>query len=118
MKTLVLGASVHPSRYSFLAIRELREHAHEVVAVGRDTGSVDGVQIVRDIPKENGIDTITLYLNPQNQKEYYDKIIALKPRRIIFNPGAENAELEKLARQNGIHTENSCTLVLLNTGQY
>jgi uncharacterized protein len=118
MKTLVLGASVHPSRYSFLAIRELREHNHEVVAVGRDTGTVDGVHIVHEFPKGNGIDTITLYLNRNNQKEYYEKIIALKPRRLIFNPGAENAELEKLARESGIQTENSCTLVLLNSGQY
>jgi predicted CoA-binding protein len=118
MKTLVLGASVHPSRYSFLAIRSLLKHGHEVVAVGRETGKVGEVQIVNDFPKNDKIDTITMYLNARNQKEYQDKIIALKPRRIIFNPGAENEELERLAQQNGIETDNACTLVMLSSGHY
>jgi predicted CoA-binding protein len=117
-KTLVLGASVLPSRYSFLAIRSLRRNGHEVVGVGRDTGLVGDVNITSDFPKQQDIDTITVYLNPRNQKEYYDKIIALKPRRIIFNPGAENSELEELARKNGIETEYACTLVMLSSGHY
>jgi uncharacterized protein len=118
MKTLVLGASTDTSRYSNKAIKLLRSHRHEVVAIGRDNGQVDGVGIVRDFPYGEKIDTVTMYLNPVRQQEYYQKILNLKPRRIIFNPGAENPELEKLAADNGIATEEACTLVLLNTGQY
>lgn len=118
MKTLVLGASTHPTRYSFLAIKSLLKHQHQVVAVGKTGGEVDGVPIQNDIPVSEKIDTVTLYLNPDHQKLYYDKILALKPRRIIFNPGTENGELVKLAEQQGIETEYACTLVMLNTGQY
>lgn len=118
MKTLVLGASTHSYRYSYKAIKLLRAHKHEVIGVGRDIGTVDDVTIQSSFPENEKIDTVTMYLNPLHQKQYYDKIIAAKPRRIIFNPGAENAELERLAEQNGIKTEEACTLVLLNTGQY
>ncbi len=118
MKTVVLGASTHPSRYSYLAINLLRKHGHEVVAVGRDKGKVGDVEIMADIPEGDKVDTFTMYLNPAHQKMYYDKIVSAHPRRIIFNPGAENEELVKLANQSGIKTEYACTLVLLNTGQY
>lgn len=118
MKTLVLGASTNTSRYANKAIRLLRAHNHEVVAVGKDEGSVGDVAILHDMPVTDKIDTITMYLNPFNQKDYYQQIMQMKPRRIIFNPGAENSELEKLATENGIATEEACTLVLLNTGQY
>lgn len=118
MKTLVLGASTHAYRYSYKAINLLRAYKHEVIAVGRDTGTVAGVTIQSSFPENEKMDTVTMYLNPLHQQNYYDKIIAAKPRRIIFNPGAENTELEKLAEQNGIKTEEACTLVLLNTGQY
>ena len=79
---------------------------------------MEGVGIIHDIPAGEKVDTLTLYLNPERQKLYYDKILALKPRRIIFNPGTENQELTKLAAEHGIETEEACTLVLLNTGQY
>lgn len=118
MKTLVLGASTDPSRYANRAIKLLRSHNHEVVAVGLDEGKVSDVPIMHDMPLGEEIDTVTLYLNPVRQKMYYDKILDLKPRRIIFNPGTENYELIKLANANGIETEEACTLVLLNTGQY
>ena len=118
MKTLVLGASTDPSRYANRAIKLLRAHNHEVVAVGLDEGNVAGVDILHDMPANEPVDTVTLYLNPKRQAAYYDKIMQLKPRRIIFNPGTENSELVKLAAQNGIETEEACTLVLLNTGQY
>ena len=118
MKTLVLGASTDPSRYANKAIQLLRAYHHEVVAVGKDEGKVAEVNIVHEIPANENIDTVTLYLNPERQKLYYDKILALNPRRIIFNPGTENHEFEKLAADKGIVTEEACTLVLLNTGQY
>ena len=118
MKTLVLGASLNSSRYSNKAVKLLRAYKHEVLAIGRDEGNIDDVKIVHAFSADDKIDTVTVYLNQEDQKIYYEKIVAAKPRRIIFNPGAENDELEKLARENGISTETACTLVLLNTGQY
>jgi predicted CoA-binding protein len=117
-KTLVLGASDNPARYSYLAIQRLRRHGHPVVAVGRRKTSVGDVKIDKEKTEHNDVDTVTLYLNPTHQKEYYDYILSLKPKRIIFNPGAENEELAKLARQNNIVPLEACTLVLLSTGQY
>ena len=116
--TLVLGASENPQRYSFLAMQQLTKHQHPVVAIGKANGNVGGVEIETDKKPWNDIDTVTLYLNPVNQKEYYDYIFSLHPKRIIFNPGAENDELEQLAQQKGIKTMEACTLVLLSTGQY
>src|ERR1044072_2822004 len=114
-KTLVLGASDNPNRYSYLAIKRLRGHGHPVLGVGRKHTIVDDVEIEKEKKQFEGIDTITLYLNPTHQKEYYDYILSLKPKRIIFNPGAENDELYKLAKTNGIQPMEACTLVLLST---
>lgn len=117
-KTLVLGASQNPARYSYLAINKLREKGHEVIAIGKRDGKVNDVAILsKEIPIEN-LDTVTLYLNANNQKPYYNYILAQKPKRIIFNPGAENNELALLASENHILTQQACTLVLLSTGQY
>ncbi len=117
-KTLVLGASDNPARYSFRAAHMLKQHGHDVVPVGIRQGQVAGMSIHTDRPQEMGIDTVTLYVGPKNQPEWYDYILGLKPRRILFNPGTENPELELLAQQNGIQTEEACTLVLLSIGQY
>ena len=117
-KTLVLGASENPSRYSFLAINRLRRHQHPVAAIGRKTGRVLDVDITTEKKPLDTVDTVTLYLNPTHQKEYYDYILSLRPKRIIFNPGTENTELYDLAKNNGIQPLEACTLVLLSTGQY
>ncbi|RYY89833.1 MAG: CoA-binding protein [Chitinophagaceae bacterium] len=117
-KTVVLGASDNPSRYSFLAIRRLTAHQHPVVAIGRKPGEVSGITIATEQKNEEGVDTVTLYLNPQNQKPYYDYILGLKPKRIIFNPGTENDELIQKAEEAGIEPVMGCTLVMLSTGQY
>lgn len=117
-KTLVLGASENPARYSNMAVQRLLSKGHEVVAIGKLPGSVNGVAINTGQQPSEEIDTVTLYLNPLHQKPYYDYIISLKPRRIIFNPGAENEELENIARKAGIATLEACTLVMLGTGQY
>jgi predicted CoA-binding protein len=117
-KTLVLGASDNPSRYSYLAIKRLRGHGHPVLGVGRKHTIVDDVAIEKEKKHFEGIDTITLYLNPTHQKEYYDYILSLKPKRIIFNPGAENPELVAIAREHDIEPVEACTLVMLSTGQY
>lgn len=117
-KTLVLGASDNPSRYSFLAINKLRANDHPVVAIGRKKAKVKDVDIDTEKKAQQDIDTVTLYLNPDNQKEYYDYILSLHPRRIIFNPGTENEELAAMAKEKGIQPMEACTLVLLSTGQY
>ncbi|HVK97132.1 MAG TPA: CoA-binding protein [Flavisolibacter sp.] len=117
-KTLVLGASSNPSRYSYLAIQRLRFHNHPVLAVGRRIGNVAGVDISKDIIKDDEVDTITLYLNPANQEQYYDYILNLQPKRIIFNPGTENEKLIRMAQEKNIEPVLGCTLVMLTTGQY
>lgn len=117
-KTLVLGASDNPDRYSFLAVNRLREKGHPVLAIGRKKTRVADVDIDTAKKSVEGVDTVSLYLNPANQKEYYDYILSLHPRRIIFNPGAENEELAALARQKNIEPMEACTLVLLSTGQF
>ena len=117
-KTLVLGASDNPSRYSYLAIERLQAHQHPVVAVGRKETSVSGIEVHKSHVPAEGVDTVTLYLNPKNQVEYYDYILGLKPKRIIFNPGTENTELMQMARHAGIQPVVACTLVMLSTGQY
>jgi uncharacterized protein len=117
-KTLVLGASDNPSRYSYLAIKRLRNLGHTVVAVGRKNTKVADVIIETEQLKFDNIDTVTLYLNPQHQQEYYNYILSLNPKRIIFNPGAENDELAALAKQKGIQPLEACTLVMLSTNQY
>lgn len=117
-KTVVLGASDNPSRYSYLAVEKLSRYGHPVIAIGRKEGSVGNTKIITEHPDEAAVDTVTLYLNPQLQKEYYDYIVSLQPKRVIFNPGTENEELEALVKAHGIEPIEACTLVMLGTGQY
>ena len=117
-KTLVLGASDNPSRYSYLAVNRLRSHGHHVVAIGKKNSMVADVPIEKEKKDWKNVDTVTLYINPLHQQQYYDYILSLKPKRIIFNPGAENDELADLAVKNGIKPIEACTLVLLSTNQY
>uniref|UniRef100_UPI003216C252 CoA-binding protein n=1 Tax=uncultured Draconibacterium sp. TaxID=1573823 RepID=UPI003216C252 len=117
-KTLVIGASENPARYSNKAIRALRMHNHEVVALAKREGSVDDVAIKTEFPTDEKIDTVTLYVGPQRQPEYYTAISRLKPKRVIFNPGTENPELAELLQEKGIKAEEACTLVLLSIGAY
>lgn len=117
-KTLVLGASANPSRYSYLAVQRLRNHHHPVEAIGKKNARVADVLIGTDKTDFKDIHTITIYLNPTHQTEYYDYILSLKPSRIIFNPGAENDQLVQLAIKNGITPIEACTLVMLSTNQY
>ena len=117
-RTLVIGASENPERYSNKAIRSLLRHNHPVAALGLRKGQVEGVPIDVDQPHYSDIDTVTLYLSEHNQISLYDYILSLKPRRIIYNPGAENRELEVLAERAGIENVEACTLVLLSTGQF
>jgi hypothetical protein len=117
-KTLVLGASDNPERYSNMAISRLRGKGHPVVAIGHSVTRTGDVDIETEKKPFTGVDTVTIYLNPLRQAAYYDYILSLHPSRIIFNPGAENPELAALAEANGIKPLAACTLVLLSTGQF
>ncbi|MCX6315557.1 MAG: CoA-binding protein [Sphingobacteriales bacterium] len=117
-KTLIIGASDNPARYSYLAINKLLAHGHPVVAVGRKTGEVAGIHIETGSPYVDDIDTIGLYINPEVQVAYYDYILSLHPKRIIFNPGTENPVFQELAARQGIQGLQACMLVLLSTNQY
>lgn len=117
-KTLVFGASLKPNRYSNIAIHRLVDSGIETLAYGLREGEVSGVNINNNLDKISDIHTITLYINPKRQEEYYEQIISLASKRVIFNPGTENPEFYKLLKNNGIAFEIACTLVLLSTHQY
>lgn len=118
MKTLIIGASENPERYSNKALKKLRAHNIEVIAIGGRKGQVEDVLISTEINTIKDIDTITLYIGAKHQPKYYTLITELKPRRIIFNPGTENPELEQIATQHSINFIHACTLVMLSTNQY
>ncbi len=113
-KTLVLGASPNPSRFSYKAIYKLLKHEHPVIPMGIRKDEVAGMTIVNNQPHFTNIHTITLYVGSQRQTQYYDYLISLKPKRIIFNPGTENIEFMDLCKENGIEVVKHCTLVMLN----
>jgi len=116
---LVFGASSNPERYAYIATKMLLDYNKKVALVGlKKDEEVLGLKVNPFGTTFNKVDTITLYLGPKNQESYYDYILSLKPRRIIFNPGTENEELQRFATQNNIAFENACTLVLLSTKQY
>ncbi len=117
-QTLVIGASLKAHRYSNIVIKRLVEKGHEVRALGLRTGEIEGVNIETGKPAYAAIDTVTLYLNPKRQQEYYDYIISLNPKRVIFNPGTENMEFVQLLKENNIEAEVACNLVLLTINQF
>ena len=117
-KTLILGASTNSARYSYLVANKLVRKGYPIVNVGRKVGEVAGVAIEQAEEIHTDIDTITLYVGPKNQAPYYDYILKTNPKRVIFNPGAENPELVEKLEAAGIEAVEACTLVMLNTGQY
>ncbi|MCS6833332.1 MAG: CoA-binding protein, partial [Flammeovirgaceae bacterium] len=116
--TLILGASPNPTRYAYIAAQRLMEKGHPIVLVGIKKGEINGIPILNHREIQPNIDTITLYLSPENQKEWYEYILNTHPKRLIFNPGTENDELAQKARQKGIQTVEACTLVMLSLGNY
>jgi predicted CoA-binding protein len=118
MKTLVLGASLNPERYSHMAVRRLRSKGHEVAALGLRPGMIGDVAILTGQPVLSDIDTVTIYMRAERQIPLHNYILSLNPKRIVFNPGAENDELARLANERGIETLEACTLVMLSTGIY
>ena len=117
-KTLVVGASIKNERYSNKAVRLLKNYDHEVYAYGLRSGEIDGVEISTEWPQTKDIHTVTMYIGSQNQSGYYSNVIALNPKRVIFNPGTENNEFKSLLRKNDIEVVEYCTLVMLNQGMF
>jgi hypothetical protein len=119
-KTVIIGASTNPSRYAYVAAKMLLAYGHEIVPVGIRQGVVFGQPILnlQHQPEVADVHTLTLYIGPHHQAEWYQYLINLKPKRVIFNPGTENTELEKLLSQQGVDVVHGCTLVMLSTGQY
>ena len=118
MKTLIIGASKNPERYSYKAADKLLKHGHEIELLGLRPDDIFGQTIDTEKKQFTDIDTVTMYVGPQRQAEYFDYIVSLKPRRVIFNPGTENEEFYSILEKNNIQVEEACTLVLLGTGQY
>jgi predicted CoA-binding protein len=116
--TVVIGASPNADRYSYKATISLQNHKHTVYPIGIKKGTINGLEIINTKPELLDIDTITLYIGPENQPQWYEYILSLKPKRLIFNPGTENSELIAIAQTNGIETEIACTLVLLSINNY
>jgi uncharacterized protein len=117
-KTLVIGASSNPGRYSYKAVHMLVTRKHDTIPLGNKEGMIAGVKILHGFPEIQNVHTVTMYLNAHRQKDYINYILSLNPRRIIFNPGAENPDLEKLARHQNIDVIKACTLVLLANNHY
>lgn len=117
-KTLIIGASSNPERYAYKAAERLLSHGHEIELLGVRPDVVFGKTVDVERKQYEGIDTVTLYIGPKHQPEYYDYVLSLNPKRVVFNPGTENMEFETLLTEKGIEAEEACTLVLLGTGQY
>jgi len=117
-KTLILGASNNPGRYANRAMRMMHQHGVETVGIGSRKDNSETFPILDSINLQEKFHTVSIYLSPENQKNYYQGILTLKPERVIFNPGSENPELEQLLKANNIPFERACTLVLLSTGQF
>lgn len=119
-KTVIVGASPNPGRYAQIAARMLKEYGHPIVPLGIHKGQVSGEPIadIKEKPIIEGVDTITLYLSPKNQREWYEYLLSLQPKRIIFNPGTENQELIDLVKEKDIEAVIGCTLVMLRTNRY
>jgi predicted CoA-binding protein len=117
-KTIVIGASTNPERYSYKATIALQKHNHEVIPVGIKEGKINGINIVTGKPDIVDVDTVSLYIGPHNQSDLYNYIVGLKPKRVIFNPGAENPEFKILLQKNNIEAIEACTLVMLSIGNF
>jgi len=115
---LVLGAAEKPERYSCKAVKSLARNGYEVVAVGFRKGFINDTEILTGMPEIQDVDTVLLYMGKSKQKEYYDYVISLNPRRVIFNPGAENREFQELLDQKGIETVKDCALIMINTDDF
>ena len=118
-RVAVVGASANPERYSNRAVRLLLQHGHEVVPINPTAATIEGLEVVPSVQDLSGdVDTVTLYVSASISSQLEDALLSLRPGRVIFNPGAENPALQATLSARGIETEEACTLVLLNTGQF
>lgn len=118
-KTLIIGASTSPERYANRAARQLKAHGHDIVMIGRSEGEVAGEPILTGKPTlAHDIDTVTLYLAPQHQPDWYEYVESLQPKRVVFNPGTENPSFAQRLEHRGIEALEACTLVMLSLGNY
>lgn len=117
-RTLIIGATSNPSRYAYLAAQKLRQYGHPILLIGRRNGFALGEEISTNKTDWEDVDTVTLYINPSHQPEYYDYIVSLNPKRVIFNPGTENPEFKDILMDKNIIPVEGCTLVMLSTGQF
>ncbi|WP_338871185.1 CoA-binding protein [Spirosoma sp. SC4-14] len=117
-KTVIIGATENPSRYANRAAHSLVRYGHAIELVGLRPGQINGQPIHTGQPALTDVDTVTMYVGPQNQPGLYAYIKSLKPRRVIFNPGTENPEFEEQLRAEGIEPVEGCTLVMLSIGTY
>ncbi len=117
-KMLVLGATENPDRFSCKAVKSLDRNGYDVVAVGFRSGYIKDIEILTGTPDIENVDTVLLYIGKNKQQEYYDYLIRLKPRRVIFNPGAENPELQAILHEKGIDAVNDCALIMINTDSF
>jgi predicted CoA-binding protein len=117
-KTLLIGASPNKNRFSYKAVELMSQYGIEVIPIGVRAGKIAGNNIIMGFPVIKSIHTITLYISQQHQKLYYDYIISLKPKRIIFNPGSENPEFELILEREKIKFSYSCTLLMIVKGEY
>lgn len=117
-KTIVLGAVAFPSRYSFKAVHALIAKGHEVIPMGIRDGAIAGIDIIKDRPQFENVDTVTMYLSERNQADWYSYLLEINPNRVIFNPGAENQELRQILSEKNIQTVEECTLVMLAVGRF
>lgn len=117
-KTIVLGATPNPARYAYKAIHKLLKFGYSVIPLGIKKGEVGGLKIENNRPDFTDIHTITLYIGPDKQKDYYDYLLSLNPKRIIFNPGTENKEFASKCTQNNIEVVEHCTLIMLQEGSF
>ncbi|WP_025761817.1 CoA-binding protein [Dyadobacter tibetensis] len=116
--TLIIGATSKTNRYAYIAAVRLQQAGHPIFLIGRDSQTVLGEEVHRETIAWENIDTVTLYINPSKQPEYYDYIISLQPKRVIFNPGTENEAFRQILISKNIVPVVACTLVMLSTGQY
>ena len=117
---MIVGATPNRGRYAYLAAEMLTEYGNEIVPVGIKKGEIFGKEImdIRSRPAVSDIDTLTLYIGPDHQPEWYDYLLSLKPKRIIFNPGTENKVFQQKAQEQGVEVLEACTLVMLRSNQY
>jgi predicted CoA-binding protein len=117
-KTVVIGASPNPARYSFKAVKSLARFGHKVIAVGFRPGVIFDHFIQRGMPEIEEVDTVALYIGVERQEEFHDYIISLSPKRVIFNPGTVNEAFMKELEELNIEVVDGCTLVMLDSGEF